>query len=535
MRNGLPFSKPKVRLHGNAEDAQQYLGEAYNLLYKVRQFCEQSGAPVFRMSRDLPGGGVVTAAIIGGEEVVSVTPPISIQQDERAGRHEPEDFPSVVCVWHARETTQYAQYPHGFYAVYAGVIWGTSTPSNLDEGYYSNGTNTYLGPIQLSGGGVWMGDFGTLPFPMPYATPEGYFSNPGGVYAGPIVRIGGGRTRVYWALVGKQRVFYEGSFGPMDPDVAMHRYAMNYTRHHVCYKGKVYLTEYPGSSSPNIRPHKRLSAPKALRRYFDETYPSGMPAGVNPTISFDANSIDFSILGTELETVHAAMCITPAGLHWLQQGPGNTSRLNTSAIVNGVVQAPHQFVDLLSHYSWAIATDGKHIAVGGWGQDGAVLEVYRQDLTYVWHGALEEGSNDQPSQIGYEKGYLATTFAGDQSKAQIIDLRGVINGDATPLTRTAFNVGRWKSNGAPSSEQIAYIEACAVKDGTFFTMSRGFVLNTTNNSLGETGECFVDVFSLTGEHLRTIALNVPDGTSGAFAGHVDPLRHAMVAYDIPRS
>lgn len=534
MRNGLPFSKPRVRLHGDPGEAQAHLGEAYGLLYKVRQFCERSGVPVFAMSRDLPGGGHVTAAVVGAEEIVSVYPTRYAQHIEEQELLDKE-FPSVVCVWHARETTQYAQYPHGFYAVYAGVIWGTSTPSNLDEGYYSNGTNTYLGPIQLSGGGVWMGDFGTLPFPMPYATPEGYFSNPGGVYAGPILRIGGGRTRVYWALVGKQRVFYEGSFGPMDQDVATNRYTVRYSLHHVCYKGKVYLTEFPGSNDQNSRPHKRLSAPKAMRRYFDETYPSGMPEGVNPTISFDANSIDFSILPTELQTVHAAMCITTAGLHWLQQGPGNISRLNTSAIINGVVQAPHHFVDLLSHYSWAIATDGKHIAVGGWGQNGAILEVYQQDLTYVWHGALEEGSNDQPAQIGYEKGYLATTYAQDLFKAQIIDLRGVINGDATPLTRTVFNVGRWRSTGEPSIHQTFYIEACAVKDGAFFTMSAGRGLNLASNAAVETGECFVDVFSLTGEHVKTISLNVPDGTSGAFAGHANPFRHAMVAYDIPRS
>lgn len=75
MRNGLPFSKPKVRLFGDPGEAQQYLGEAYNLLFKVRQFCEQSGVPVFSMQRQLPNGALVTAAIVGAEEIVSAFPP----------------------------------------------------------------------------------------------------------------------------------------------------------------------------------------------------------------------------------------------------------------------------------------------------------------------------------------------------------------------------------------------------------------------------------------------------------------------------
>ena len=76
MRNGLPFSKPRVRLHGDVCEAQTYLGEAYNLLFRVRQFCEASGAPVFAMSRTMPDGAVVTAAIVGGEEIVSCSPPL---------------------------------------------------------------------------------------------------------------------------------------------------------------------------------------------------------------------------------------------------------------------------------------------------------------------------------------------------------------------------------------------------------------------------------------------------------------------------
>ena len=75
MRNGAPFSKPRVRLYGNTGDAQDYLGAAYNLLFKVRQFCEATGAPVFAMQHSLPDGAVVQAAILGNEEIVSCFPP----------------------------------------------------------------------------------------------------------------------------------------------------------------------------------------------------------------------------------------------------------------------------------------------------------------------------------------------------------------------------------------------------------------------------------------------------------------------------
>lgn len=83
MHDGLPFSKPKVRLLGSPGEAQAYLGEAYNLLYKVRAFCEASGAPVFAMSRNMPDGAVVTAAVIGDEHIVSCTPPAPRTVPER--------------------------------------------------------------------------------------------------------------------------------------------------------------------------------------------------------------------------------------------------------------------------------------------------------------------------------------------------------------------------------------------------------------------------------------------------------------------
>lgn len=81
MRNGAPFSKPRVRLYGETGDAQQYLGAAYNLLYKVRQLCEASGAPVFSMQRSLADGAVVQAAILGNEEIVSCFPPTYVRGD----------------------------------------------------------------------------------------------------------------------------------------------------------------------------------------------------------------------------------------------------------------------------------------------------------------------------------------------------------------------------------------------------------------------------------------------------------------------
>jgi hypothetical protein len=75
MRNGAPFSKPRVRLHGNTGDAQTYLGAAYNLLFKVRQYCEAAGVPVFAMEHRLENGAVVQAAVFGQEEIVQCYPP----------------------------------------------------------------------------------------------------------------------------------------------------------------------------------------------------------------------------------------------------------------------------------------------------------------------------------------------------------------------------------------------------------------------------------------------------------------------------
>ncbi len=89
MRDGLPFSKPRVRLHGVVGEAQAYLGEAYNLLFKVRQFCEASGTRVFSMSRAMPDGAVVTAAIVGGEEIVSCSPPLIERRDALPRRKRP--------------------------------------------------------------------------------------------------------------------------------------------------------------------------------------------------------------------------------------------------------------------------------------------------------------------------------------------------------------------------------------------------------------------------------------------------------------
>ncbi len=81
MRNGAPFSKPKVRLYGETGDAQQYLGEAYNLLYKVRAYIEATGTPVFAMSRTLENGAHVTASVVGNEEIVTCTPATHVRQD----------------------------------------------------------------------------------------------------------------------------------------------------------------------------------------------------------------------------------------------------------------------------------------------------------------------------------------------------------------------------------------------------------------------------------------------------------------------
>lgn len=69
-----PFKKPRVRLHGDSEVAQQYLGSAYNLLHRVELFTKSAGAPVFATTQKLDDGTTVYAGVFGQERVVQVWP-----------------------------------------------------------------------------------------------------------------------------------------------------------------------------------------------------------------------------------------------------------------------------------------------------------------------------------------------------------------------------------------------------------------------------------------------------------------------------
>lgn len=83
-----PFSKPRVRFLIDVEgvDERVYLGAADQLLFKVRSICRTAGAPVFAMSRELPGGIVVTAARVGTQDVVSVTPVSTLKRQPSVKR-----------------------------------------------------------------------------------------------------------------------------------------------------------------------------------------------------------------------------------------------------------------------------------------------------------------------------------------------------------------------------------------------------------------------------------------------------------------
>lgn len=97
----------------------------------------------------------------------------------------------VCCVYRTYETLNLlSRYPHGFYYVYLGVRSDTSEPDGRAEGYYANPTDAYLGPLQFSGRGVWMGDFWTWPF-ITSVDDTGYYTE-FGEYAGPPAYSGGG-------------------------------------------------------------------------------------------------------------------------------------------------------------------------------------------------------------------------------------------------------------------------------------------------------------------------------------------------------
>lgn len=525
MRNGLPFSKPRVRLHGDPGEAQAHLGEAYGLLYKVRQFCERSGVPVFAMSRDLPGGGHVTAAVVGAEEIVSVYPARYAQHIEEQELLDKEP-PLVFCAWHTFQTAAVLPYPYGFYAVYLGAKYPMGGSSPLPEGYYSSVGDVFLGPLQLSGGGPWMGDvFQPFPFPVPYAEDDAYFSNPYGVYIAPAAYTGGGLQKYRWALVSPSGVVKEDEFGPLDQ--ARYRYPLNFSHLPVTYKNTVRTHEFPGSNDPNFRNNRRLANIVSVRDYINENYPSGVPSGVNPSFSFDSASLDYTNLHIRNEREPACFCVTSRGLHWVEQRavPGQpSSLLHTSDILDGIVQEPRETVVLQSAYSWTIATDDKHIAVGGWSHQplGGIVEVYTKTLEFVT-SVYFPWEDLQPQQIGYERGLIAAINISEDT-VLTWDISDVLEG-GNVVSSSRFQIGLWRPDGSTTNSPI-FSRACAVKAGKIFVMSTGNLRDTVIAQ--NTGECLVDVFEPDGEHIRTITLSVPR-PSAAFADVASQFSYAMVS------
>ncbi len=147
MRDGLPFSKPRVRLHGDVGEAQAYLGEAYNLLFQVRQFCEASGTPVFSMSRAMPNGAVVTAAIVGGEEIVSCSPPLIERVDALPRRKRPVE--EELTNFYAVPTSMAHQ--SGYTPARQGAPY--PGPSSVWENYPSDGLTPKPAPLDPANAG----------------------------------------------------------------------------------------------------------------------------------------------------------------------------------------------------------------------------------------------------------------------------------------------------------------------------------------------------------------------------------------------
>lgn len=71
----LPPPRHRVRLFGDPDDAQRYIGDAYNLLQQVRSICSSSGVPVFSMTRPLADGAKVRAGVYGQQHFIECYPP----------------------------------------------------------------------------------------------------------------------------------------------------------------------------------------------------------------------------------------------------------------------------------------------------------------------------------------------------------------------------------------------------------------------------------------------------------------------------
>jgi hypothetical protein len=67
-----PFVAPGTRLSGDRKTALAILPEARKLLSVVKLFCQTAGVPIFKASRQLPGGSWIEALIAGGQEYVTV-------------------------------------------------------------------------------------------------------------------------------------------------------------------------------------------------------------------------------------------------------------------------------------------------------------------------------------------------------------------------------------------------------------------------------------------------------------------------------
>lgn len=73
-----PFSTPKVRINAPpGVDPLPYLGAANTLLFKVRSVARTAGVPVYALTQRMPGGLLLTAAVIGSIESVTIAPVVN--------------------------------------------------------------------------------------------------------------------------------------------------------------------------------------------------------------------------------------------------------------------------------------------------------------------------------------------------------------------------------------------------------------------------------------------------------------------------
>lgn len=448
----------------------------------------------------------------------------------------------ICCFWRAYETVvPNTRFAYGYYYVYAGFSGETlpEVPDSRPDGYYCSYNGAYLGPIQelAPNGRPYLGDGYTFPFAysvLTNASPPGYYA--AGNYAGPIVYVGSGRLVYHWAFVNTKTLAVKKrrKFGPWGS--APWRFYGSSNSSIVFYKGGPRVYESPGRTTPNEITDRYLSKLQKVSAAFEASYPTGTPPvppanAFNPSYPLDDAALvaPRDIVGTTTPAYASA----GGRLFAVRQGPASRSALLELQLTNTSDPVVVDSVELQSAYSWDCATDGKHIAVAGWGGSSGVIEIYDMSLTLVVKFFCD------PSQQATQVGIDGTTVVALDLFGNFVyvwDLGPYLENPPAPqpttTNHTVLNAGGYDIVGDPQPPGTRLApERITAMGGKIFVMSTGFGYVTSNPVALSTGEVFLDVYNSKLDHIASVPLLRPSVTEGwgdPLYGHIARAQDARV-------